>query len=150
MLRIKTFDFSDLIGDIEANMAAIILAKKNADRAAGKALAKAMRDTITYQKEDWTPLSPTTILRRGPGSIGGGRMLLDTGLMRKSIKYKLRGDSVTVGVHADAPDRRQKIAAIQEYGDPLLNIPARPFINSTWNREKDRIEDIWYSAMGRS
>jgi phage gpG-like protein len=39
-------------------------------------------------------------------------------------------------VHEDAPNNRSLIALIHEHGAPDANIPARPFMQPTWDREK--------------
>jgi phage gpG-like protein len=126
-------------------MAAIIAVLKTGESVAldniGKELTSEMKRTIDEELESWPPLSPRTISIKGNDKI-----LIDDNTMYDSIKWKRDGKSVIIGVHADAPANRGKVAAIHEHGAPEAHIPARPFVEPTWDREKKKMS-LKYSAV---
>jgi len=133
MLKIK-FGSAKALSKLSAEIAALKAGEKAANEIAGKRLAEEMKRTIDEDLESWPALSPITIALKGNDKI-----LIDTSTMRDSITYKTEGKYVTVGVHSDAPNDRARIALIHEHGAPEANIPARPFIYPTWEREKGNI-----------
>ena len=114
-------------------IAGIEVAEDLALKKAGKHLMEEMKRTIYEETEDWVPLHPLTVMLKGHDKI-----LIDTSEMIESIKWKKRGDYVTIGVHDNAPNDRATIALIHEHGNE--DVPARPFIIPTWEREKKHVE----------
>jgi hypothetical protein len=123
----------------------LLLLRDNTQKAnhnLGENLAKAMQQTILTQSENWPPLSEQRIKEKGHS-----KALLDTFQLVNSIKAIYNGNSVEVGVHRNAPNNRGRIAATNEYGDPERRIPARPFVHSTWARERDRLITKWRNDL---
>jgi len=137
MIGIK-FLSDKLIRKMAAITAALKLSEGVALDGVGKKLAGEMKRTIDEELESWPPLSPITISIKGDD-----KMLIDDGTMYDSITWKRDGKHITVGVHEDAPANRGKIAAIHEHGAPEAAIPARPFVEPTWDREKKKLSTMY-------
>jgi phage gpG-like protein len=133
MLKIK-FGSAKALSKISAEIAALKAGEQAANEVAGQRLADEMKRTIDEELEPWPALSPRTIALKGHDKV-----LIEDRTMRDSITYKTDGKYVTVGVHDDAPKDRGKIALIHEHGAPEAGIPARPFVQPTWDREKGNI-----------
>ena len=80
----------------------------------------------------WAGLSPVTLARR---AHGGGAILQDSGLLKKSINASHTDDTATVGSNLKYAPTHQFGAKQGEFGRsdrntplPWGNIPARPFI----------------------
>jgi len=137
MIGIK-FSSTNMLRKLVAMSAALKLGEGIALNNIGKELADEMKRTIDEELEDWTPLSPRTVSIKFHDTI-----LLDDGTMYDSITWKRDGKHITVGVHEDAPANRGKIAAIHEHGSPEAAIPARPFVEPTWDREKKKLSTMY-------
>lgn len=83
------------------------------------------------------PLKPETIKKKGSSLA-----LVDTGELLGQITVSSdlasRGTVVKVGVQGS----RAEVATYQEFGAPAAGIPERSFIRSTFNAEKNKVEDI--------
>ena len=139
MLKVS---FSSLALDMKlvSAMAGIKTAEDLALGMAGKHLAREMKRTINDETESWAPLHPTTIALKG-----NDKMLVETDDMVDSIDWKKKGNSVTIGVHDDAPNDRAMIALVHEEGNE--HIPSRSFIMPTWDREKNRVKGLFGVAL---
>ena len=100
----------------------------------GEHMLKEMKRTIDEDTENWPELSQRTIELKGHD-----KKLLDTMSMYNSIEYRDKGAYISIGIHADAPNDRARIALIHEHGDHTRGVPARPFLKPTLNREKVNI-----------
>jgi hypothetical protein len=144
MIKINLKGGKKFLAKMAARVAAIEAAEEIATRKAGDKLVKEMQRTIDDETEPWPSLSPNTIWRKGHD-----KMLIETRLMRDSIEWRQDGNTITVGVHADAPEDRALVALIQEHGAPDAGIPARPFIQPTWEREKKGIIRLFDEEIKR-
>ena len=93
----------------------------------------------------WAGLSPVTLARR---AHGGGAILQDSGLLKKSINASHTDDTATVGTNLVYAPTHQFGAKQGEFGRsdrntplPWGNIPARPFI------PMDKNGDISYDGF---
>ena len=130
------------LAKLAAALAKIKLLDKIVLEHAGTKLKSGMQHTIDAQTEPWVPLSPVTIARKGHSDI-----LLDTHVMRDSIESRYHGGTVTIGIHADAPNNRAYVAGLQEHGSPDTGLPARPFLMPTWEREKGGIMKLFKAEL---
>ena len=79
----------------------------------------------------WAGLSPVTLARR---AHGGGAILQDSGILKKSINASHTDDTATIGTNLVYAPTHQFGAKMGQYGHtakspiPWGNIPARPFI----------------------
>jgi len=141
MIKVK-FSGRKAFSKLAKTIAALKAGEEVAKEVAGRKLESEMKRTIDEELGDWPVLSPVTISRKGHSKI-----LIESGAMRDSIEYRDHGKYITVGVHEDAPDDRAAIALVHEYGAPDANIPARPFIQPTWEREKKGITLLFDETM---
>jgi hypothetical protein len=137
MINLK-FGLAGLFAKLEAEAIALRMAEESARASVGAHLAKEMLRTIEENTESWEPLSDRTIAMKGHS-----RILIETGEMKDSIEWRKSGKNITIGVHSDAPNDRNLIALAHEYGVPENNMPARSFIMSTWEREKDNVGTLF-------
>jgi len=139
MLKIN---FNSVLLDMKlvASLASIKTADDLALGMAGKHLADEMQKTIYDETENWPALSPITIKIKGNDA-----KLLDTNEMVKSIEWRKDGNSVTIGIHDDAPNDRAMIALVHEHGNE--HVPSRPFIMPTWDREKNYVKVLFGVAL---
>lgn len=93
----------------------------------------------------WAGLSPVTLARR---AHGGGAILQDSGLLKKSINASHTDDTATVGSNSEYAATHQFGAKQGEFGRsdrntplPWGDIPARPFI------PMDKNGDISYDGF---
>ena len=92
---------------------------------------------------EWPELAPFTKVDRVKKGFSANEPLLRTGELRATIGFGVEGDTVEVGsTHTVAP--------IQEFGDPVLNIPSRPFIGPAMAEEMQRKALVLVKAVGDS
>lgn len=131
MIKIN-LGLSAILAKLEAEAIALKAAEEATIGSVGEHLVKEMVRTIDDNTESWEPLSPRTIELKGHDKI-----LIDSSEMRDSIEWRrVDGGDITVGIHSDAPEDRNLVALAHEHGVPENNLPARPFIIPTWEREK--------------
>lgn len=109
----------------------------------GEHMVKEMKRTIDEDTEKWPELALRTIELKGHS-----KKLIDTGSMYNSIEYRNMRDYVSIGIHADAPNDRARIALIHEHGDHTRGVPARPFLKPTLDREIGNIMVIIAKFLG--
>jgi phage gpG-like protein len=141
MISVK-FSGTKAFSKLAKTTASLKLGEEFAKEMAGKKLKAEMKRTIDKEMVNWPALSPVTVSRKGNDKI-----LVETSEMRDSIDFKDHGKYITIGVHEDAPNNRSLIALIHEHGAPDANIPARPFIQPTWDREKREIIKVFDRSL---
>ncbi|RLI81339.1 hypothetical protein DRP04_06355 [Archaeoglobales archaeon] len=108
-------------------------------RLAGAFLEGKVKETIQQGRQDWPPLKPSTIKRKG-----SDKPLIDTGKLLNSITHKVEGNIAKVGVFGEYCI----VAAVMEYGTTRAGrnrnvvIPARPYLRTSFDENKEEIERL--------
>lgn len=160
-------EFSTFVNEIRATRFSTLMIggkfviNKEMDKAVRKAavfLAAKVRTGIRRQApggKPFTPLDPKTIKAKG-----SSKALIDLGDLMRSIKaQKVRPSTYVVGVHRSARSKSGVklvlIGKVHEEGFPSgaakategairssgVNIPARPYLQPTFERWKDKVSD---------
>jgi len=93
---------------------------------------KELKLTLTKSRPEWPPLKPETIKRKG-----STRPLIDTGIMRAKITYRVEGDMVRIGLFGDDNSRGRsgketvEIGLVHEFGSRDGRIPQRAWMRPT-------------------
>jgi len=109
---------------------------------------KRFRDEVSFTGKSWEPLSEITEKRRRKGKKGnkyGNSILRDTGRLFQSVTpakndnhvYRLDNSKVEIGTNVI-------YANVHQFGNPKLNIPARPFLGISEDDEK-KINGVFVS-----
>jgi len=60
--------------------------------------------------------------------------IIDSGRLRDSVKYKVRGDEVSIGTNVE-------YATYQEYG--TVKMPARPYLRPSIDNKRKFLVELW-------
>lgn len=134
----KTFNsFGDLSNHLKGVSARLETSRAKALETIGENTAERAQEKLgVYQDafgqfREWPELAPYTKEDRVKLGFSANDPLLRTGELRATIGFGVEGDTVEVG-------STHTIAPVQEFGEPILNIPARPFIGPAMAEEAQR------------
>lgn len=129
MLKVK-FGSTKLLTKLALMTEGIEVANDTALENAGEMIVAGILETLDQQMVEGPALAQTTITLKGHNL-----KLLETYQMRDNVTWRKDGDNtITAGVHMDAPEKRGLIAKIHEHGND--HVPRRAFIEPTWERIK--------------
>lgn len=100
----------------------------------GQMTVKEIKEIFDKEGPGWFPLAESTIKAKGHDKI-----LIDTGLLKDSIKHRKEDDSVDIGVFIE---ERAGIAVVHEFGSIPRNIPPRPFLGPGIRNVENKAVDV--------
>jgi hypothetical protein len=122
----KTLSFGDLAAKIQGGVAKFNAEKPETLMVAGTVIQIDAMARIGHYQAGWPQLAPATQEERVRLGFTANDPLLRTGELREAIRVRVLG-AAAVAVGVDDGDMGP-IAHGQEFGNPLKNLPPRPFI----------------------